>query len=168
MKTFAKDMAGVQQHKKHCKIFIWNFCESKNTNTVHKCTLATGHHCGQTLYQLAKVYIEILAAIFLIHWGRVTHICVHSLTINVSDNSLSPGRRQAIIWTNAGILLIWPLGTNFSEVLIKIHTFPFKKMHLKLGPFCLSLIVLPHCSLGKVILVIIDLCTCIIFKCICM
>ena len=34
-----------------------------------------------------------------------------------SDNGLSPGRRQAIIWTNTGILLIRPLGTNFSEIL---------------------------------------------------
>ena len=53
----------------------------------------------------------------LTHWGRVTHICVINLTIIGSDNGLSPGRRQAIIWTNAGILLIGPLGTNFNEVL---------------------------------------------------
>ena len=39
---------------------------------------------------------------------------------NGSDNGLSPGWRQAIIWTNAGILLIGPLGTNFSEILIEI------------------------------------------------
>ena len=35
----------------------------------------------------------------LIHWGRVTHICIGNLTIIGSDNDLSPGRRQAIIWT---------------------------------------------------------------------
>ena len=40
----------------------------------------------------------------LTHWGRVTHICVGNLTIIGSDNGLSPGRRQAIIWTSAGIL----------------------------------------------------------------
>ena len=28
---------------------------------------------------------------------------------------------QAIIWTNAGILWVGPLGTNFSEILIGIH-----------------------------------------------
>ena len=39
----------------------------------------------------------------LTHWGRVTHICVGNLTIIGPDNGLSPGRRQAIIWTNAGI-----------------------------------------------------------------
>ena len=56
----------------------------------------------------------------LTHWGRVTNIYVSNLTIIGSDNGLSPGRRQAIIWTNAGILLIGPLGTNFSEILIQI------------------------------------------------
>ena len=44
------------------------------------------------------------------------HICISKLTSIGSDNGLSPGRRQAIIWTNAGILLIGPLGTNFSEI----------------------------------------------------
>ena len=67
----------------------------------------------------------------LTHWGRVAHICVGNLTIIGSDNGLSPGRCQAIIWINAGILLIGPLGTNLSEILIEIRAFLFKKMHLK-------------------------------------
>ena len=50
-----------------------------------------------------------------------------------SDNGLSPGRRQAIIWTNAGILLIGPLRIKFSEILIEINTFLFNKMHLKMS-----------------------------------
>ena len=83
-------------------------------------------------------------SMLLTHYGQVTHICVGELTIIVSDNGLSPGRRQAIIWTNAGILLIGPYGTNFSEILIKILTFSYKKMSLKVSsakwwPFCLSL-----------------------------
>ena len=60
------------------------------------------------------------------------HICISKLTIIGSDNGLSPGQRQAIIWTNAGILLIQTLGTNFREILSEIHTFSFKKMHLKM------------------------------------
>ena len=80
-------------------------------------------------------------------WGRVTYICVTKSTNIGSNNGLSPGRRQAIIWTNDGMLLIWPLGTNFSEMLIGIHIFSFKKMHLKLSsgyrrPFCPGLNVL--------------------------
>ena len=57
----------------------------------------------------------------------MTHICVSKLTIIGSDNGLSPGRRQAIIWTNAEILLIGHLGKNFSGILIEIHTFSFKE-----------------------------------------
>ena len=79
----------------------------------------------------------------LTHWGRVTHICVSKLTIIGSDNGLSPGWRQAIIWTKAGILLIRPLETNFIETLIEIPIFPFKKIHLKISSgkyrlFCLG------------------------------
>ena len=79
----------------------------------------------------------------LTHWGRVTHICVSRLTITGSDNGLSPRRPEAIIRTNAGILLIRPLGTNFNEILIEILIFSFKKMHLKVSsakrrPFCLG------------------------------
>ena len=82
---------------------------------------------------------EVGASLF-----RVTPIRVGKLTINVSDNGLSPGRRQAIIWTNAGILLIGPLRTNFSEILIGIQKFSFKEMRLKMSsakwcPFCLGL-----------------------------
>ena len=75
------------------------------------------------------------------------YICVSKLTIIGSDNGLSPGQRQAIIWTNVRILLIGPLGTNFIEILIEIYIFSFKKMHLKIlsgkwRPYCLSLNVL--------------------------
>ena len=69
---------------------------------------------------------------YLTRWGRMTHVGVSKLNIADSDNGLSPDRRQAIILTNAGILLIWRLGINFSEMFIKIHTFLFEKMHLKM------------------------------------
>ena len=87
---------------------------------------------------------DMLRSSILTHWGRVTHICVVKLIINGSDNGLSPGRRQAIIWTNAALSLIGPLGTNFSEILIEILTFSFRKLHLKVSSakwrlFCLSL-----------------------------
>ena len=82
----------------------------------------------------------------------MTHICVGKLTTIGSEDGLSPGRRQAIIWTNAGILLIWPLGTNFNEILIEIYIFSFKKTHLKTSsvkwrPFCLGLNML---TTGKI------------------
>ena len=76
----------------------------------------------------------------------MTHRCVSKLTIIGSDNGMSPGHYPKF-QTNVGILLIRPLGTNFSEILIKIHTFSFNKMHLKMSSskwwtFCLSLNVL--------------------------
>ena len=79
-----------------------------------------------------------------------TYICVSELTIIGSDNGLSPDRRQAIIWTNAGILIIGPLRTNFSEILIEILAFSYKKMRLKVSsakwrPFHLGLNVLRKC-----------------------
>ena len=85
----------------------------------------------------------------LTHWGRVTHLCLNKLIIIGSNNGVSPVRRQAIIWINAGILLFEPLGTNFSEFLIEILTFAFKKMCLKVSsakwrPFCLGLDVLSN------------------------
>ena len=91
--------------------------------------------------------LPVLGHAILTHWGRVTHICVSQLTIIASDNGLLLGRHQAIIWTNDGILLIWPLGTNFNEILIEIHSFSFKKMDFKMSsgkwrPFCLGLNVL--------------------------
>ena len=72
------------------------------------------------------------------------HICVGKMIIIDSDNGLSPGRRQAIILTNAGILLIGILGTSFTETLREIHTYPVKKIHLKTlsakwRPFCCGL-----------------------------
>ena len=101
-------------------------------------------------FKIADEASKILSVLrVLTHRGRVTHICVSKLTIIGSDNGLAPGRRQAIIWTNAGILLIRTLGTNFSELLSKIHAFSFKKMHLKMSsakwrPFCLGLNVLTY------------------------
>ena len=93
--------------------------------------------------------LGMMNELVLTHWGRVAHKCVNKLTIIGSDNGLSHDRRQAIIWTNAGILSIGPLGTNVSEIFIGIHTFPFKKMHLKMSsgkcrPFCPGLNVLTH------------------------
>ena len=107
------------------------------------CTRKTsGHPCLENI-SMTCVY----SFVSLTNWSRVTNICVSRLTIIGSDNGLSPGRRQAIIWSNDGILLIGPLGTNFSEVSIEIYIFSFWKMHLKMlsgkwRPFCPGLNVL--------------------------
>ena len=96
----------------------------------------TGDICCH-YWQHILVSIYFFNRFILTHRSRVTHICVSKLTITGSDNNNS----------NAGILLIGPVGTNFSEILIEIYTFSFKKMRLKISsakwwPFCLRLNVL--------------------------
>ena len=104
-----------------------------------------------TGWLLSKVKSSMIMELFIImvYVHSVTHICVSNLTIIGSDNGLSPGPYQAIIWTKAGIFLTGPLGTNFSEILIEIYTFSFKKMHLrtwsaKWHPLCLGLNMLTY------------------------
>ena len=108
---------------------------------METCPCMTG---GKLFFRKSQSVKSLLR---LIQWSRVTHICVGDLTIFGSDNGLSPARRQAITWTNAGILLIGQLGTNFSEILIEFLTFSSKKLRLKMPsakwqPFCLGLNVL--------------------------
>ena len=87
-------------------------------------------------------------------WWIYISICISSriyasanqTTIGLNNGS-SPGRRQAIIWTNAGILSIGPLGLYFNEISMEIQTFSFRKMRLKSSsakwwPSCLGLNVL--------------------------
>ena len=119
---------------------LWHSLESNFTKgaQVHKLNLQN---------TLSNVEPYVPGTNELTHWGRVRNICISKLTVIGSDNGLLPDRRQAIIWTNAGLLLIEPLGTNFSEILIEILTFSFNKMHLKVSsakwqPFCLCLNVL--------------------------
>ena len=81
------------------------------------------------------------------HWGRVTHICVGKLITIGSYNGQSPDRRQAIFWTNVGLLSIGTLRTYFSENSIKMQQYSLKKMHVKMSsakwrPSCLGLNVL--------------------------
>ena len=114
-----------------------------------KSHLANDGHFIQCIEEIMWLcwYAMSLEIYTLIHWGRVMHIYISKLSIIGSDNGLSPDRRQAIIWTNAGMLLIRTLGTNFSDFLSQIRAFSFKKMHLKMSsgkwrPSCLGLNVL--------------------------
>ena len=147
------------------------FSRSQCVNSLSPSDPATSHYLNQWWYSLllhicvtqhqwvntgtAFSWMKMIRCVIfysnLTHWGWVTHICVSKLTITGSNNGLSPDRHQAIIWTNAGLLLIGPLGTNFSEILIEILTFSFKKMRLKVSsakqrPFCLGLNVLTDVS----------------------
>ena len=91
----------------------------------------------------------------LTHWAERLIYASVRLPIIGSDNGLSPDRRQAIIWSNADVLQIGPLGAKFNKIWKKIITFSFKKMRLKMSsskwrPFCLGLNVLMYrCIYGN-------------------
>ena len=77
----------------------------------------------------------------------MTHICARELTIIGSDNGLSPGRRQAIIWTNARILLIGPVGNKLQwnlkrNLYIFIQEAVFQISSKNWRPFCLGIDVI--------------------------
>ena len=88
----------------------------------------------------------VLGWTLLTHWGRVMYICVHNLAIIGSDNGLSPGQCQAIIGSNAAILLIRTLGTNFNEIISEIHTFSFQENSVE-NVVCemAAILCLPQC-----------------------
>ena len=79
-------------------------------------------------------------------------ICVRKLMTIGSDNGLSPGQCQTIIWTNPVILLIGPLRINSSEILINIYIYifiqekTFKNIACKVCPFVAASI---YRALGK-------------------
>ena len=153
-------------------IYVWCMCIIQEYwwMTVHESVMEIqmwsiiSGSWNMNLYELPMIFSNSYPVTYLVEWwnlsiykgktinylthsGRVTHICVEKLTIIGSDNGLSPGRRQAIIWTNAGLLLIGPLGTNFNESSIGIQIFSLKKMHFKMSsvkwrPSCLGLNVL--------------------------
>ena len=114
---------------------------------------------GQVKLPVGQVdikWISYLPAylIILTHCHWVTHICIIKLTIIGCDNGLSPKQRQAIIWTNAGILLIGPLGTTSSRIESEIIDFHSRKCMWKWPSFCLCLNLLitennHHLHLGE-------------------
>ena len=90
--------------------------------------------------QATEVTCPVIARAQLISTLCHIYASVNRVSIG-SDNSLSPILCQSIICTNAGLLSIEPLEINFSEILMKIQTFSFSKIHLKISspewrPFC--------------------------------
>ena len=125
-----------------CQKRVWRFGSSEN-DVDHGVIYSISHEICTWICSHVFCY-----GLILTHLSRMAHICDSELTIISSDNGLSPGQRQAIIWISAEILLIGPLGTNFSEIYTfsKIYTFPFKKKHLKMSsekcwPFCPHVII---------------------------
>ena len=81
----------------------------------------------------SRVYVGLSV---ITHWGRVTWSCASKLNIIGWDNGLAPSHYLNQCWKNVNF-------TTISEILIEIHKFAFKKMHLEIPspksrPFCLG------------------------------
>ena len=100
--------------------FELKYIDLHTRKSIWKCRLHNrGHFASASMYST--------------HLPLVSHICVSGWVIIGKGNGLSPFRRQAITWTNAGLLLIALMGTNLSEIWIGILSFSFKKMHSKMS-----------------------------------
>ena len=131
-----------------CKAKLANWTNNEQQFGYVKCWQTRKNPSLRTYMKLnvhtnKRIIVSISSWDLWIDWDRVAHICVDKLTIIGSDNGLPPDRRQAIILTNARILLIGTLATNFSEILIEILAFSLKEIRLKVSsakwrPFCLG------------------------------
>ena len=131
--TFGQCIKTMIKTKRHYKIHL---------HYVKLTQHISFRNINRTLISLIRYYgVKNSGPVKLTHWSRVTHICVGKLTIAGS----APSHYLNQCWN----IVNWTLGTNFSEILIEINTFSFKKMHLKISsrrwrPFCLGLNVLNH------------------------
>ena len=126
----------IRHRMVHCRCLIYSPSIKKKPFIIFYWYLLSTEYYHALCWSVEldiTMFHQLICCICLIpcltHWGQVTHIRVSNSTIIGSDNGLSPDWHQAIIWTNAGILSIRTIRTNFSKILSKIHTFSFKKMH---------------------------------------
>ena len=105
-------------------ILIWTLGNIQQWNLNHNTTI---FHPTNEVEKVFSVQWRPFCVV-LTHWGRVTQMCVSKLTIIDPDDGLAPTRRQAIIWTDAGILFIDPLGTHFSKISKFIYFHSIKRI----------------------------------------
>ena len=104
--------------KQWCALYVFLYSYSYGTVCWSGNNFPWQMSCEMTCFKDYGYFWNLIGA-----WGDVAGLFV---------NSFSLGQHQAIIWTNAGILIIGTLRTNFSEILSESHTFLFKKMLLKI------------------------------------
>ena len=106
--------------------------------------IGNGNIFDVSSYQFRILRVDIIEA----QWRIYASV---NYAIIGSDNGLSPGRRQAIIWTNDVILLIGHLGTNFNDFFfIKIKTFSLTNLYLKVSSAkVVAILTWPQCVNGS-------------------
>ena len=82
---------------------------------------------SRSLWRHCNVAKFLYASLPLHQWVRVAIYASVNLAIIGLDNGLSPVLLQTMIWTNAGLLVIRPMGTHFREAWIQIQSYLFPK-----------------------------------------
>ena len=146
-------VSAIGTRHRMCDVFPHWPCFQVSTNMWKADRIVTGFIYFQIMLERTNMFL--LRLIFI---KQLPNSRLH-FDLSIRDNTVeyrynAPERRQPIIWTNAGILLIGPLGTNFSEILIEILTFSLEKMRSKVSsakrrPFCLGLNLLSKRGLGS-------------------
>ena len=119
-----------------------------------------GRHFADNIFLREWFCILMQISLKFFHTGSIYgEVCIDF------GNGLFPVRYKAITWIMDDLLLIGPSRANFSEIRIKIWTFPFKKMLLKVSsaecrPFCSGFTVLNR---GHVKVHLPSQCFCVFF-----
>ena len=114
---------------------IWmslDFTDDQSTlvQVMAWCRQATSHYLSQCWPRYLSPYGVTRSQ--WVNWSPLMlHTCIGELGQHWSCNGLLPAHCQAITWTNADLLLIGPLGTNFREIWIKMWNFSLVKIHSK-------------------------------------
>ena len=99
------------------------------------CLYAPSHYLNLCWLIVWRDHVDLTWKQFNSSPPSATYTAMNRASIG-SCYDLSPVRSQAIIWTNADLLSIAPLGINSNEILIKVANFSFMKMpSAKCQPF---------------------------------
>ena len=133
---FNKDYDKMKHKSTNSRVFLWTLININKYSYIWK---------DQPYITCSSITLCLFRHVAFMHGGYIKiNTRTYRGTIRYNDGALPiwDGRRQTIIGTNAGMLLVRPLKPKFSEILIEIYMFSFTKMHLKLSgnwrPFCLS------------------------------
>ena len=115
----------ISRKKSQTSMRILNITKRRETECNSYCLL--------TLEPTLGVFMKIKSSylICLTHWGRVMHICFSKKKTFVQIMAfclIGASHYLNQCWN----IVIGPVGTNFSEILIGIHILSFKKMYLKM------------------------------------
>ena len=91
------------------KVFPWKLCQSKN---------GVCDESPPKRWTVAETFAWRLRFTMALGLTHLPRRCIYASVnwVNIGpDNGWSPDRRQTIIWTNAQLLSIRPIGTNFIQ-----------------------------------------------------